>query len=154
MPSTRSGPTYNPSICSQKGYRRDYGRSQSVTEGPGSMNESQTDKLCHSEADNAVLTSNRANTATKSFSGHIQSHTEGLQQRIAAQRLPDSCISVEKLHELLPDCEQVSGPSQHLQVTQWMASIYGKEKYYSFKRRMVQKKLQKQPQKPLAAIPM
>ncbi|MBW0513814.1 hypothetical protein O181_053529 [Austropuccinia psidii MF-1] len=34
----------------------------------------------------------------------------------------------EKLHEFLPDCEKVFGPSQHLQVTQWMTSIDGKEK--------------------------
>ncbi|MBW0517270.1 hypothetical protein O181_056985 [Austropuccinia psidii MF-1] len=33
MPSTRSGTSYNPSSSSKKGHRRDYGRSQSVTEG-------------------------------------------------------------------------------------------------------------------------
>ncbi|MBW0519031.1 hypothetical protein O181_058746 [Austropuccinia psidii MF-1] len=32
-----------------------------------------------------------------------------------------------KLHEFLPYCEKVHRPSQHLQVTQWMASIDGKE---------------------------
>ncbi|MBW0462505.1 hypothetical protein O181_002220 [Austropuccinia psidii MF-1] len=79
MPSTRSGASYNPSSSTQKGYRCDYGRSQSVTEGQGSVNGSQTDKLCHSEADNTVLPSNRADTATRSLSGHIQSHPEGLQ---------------------------------------------------------------------------
>ncbi|MBW0503653.1 hypothetical protein O181_043368 [Austropuccinia psidii MF-1] len=33
MPSTRSGTSYNPSNSSQKGFRQDYGRSQSVREG-------------------------------------------------------------------------------------------------------------------------
>ncbi|MBW0561868.1 hypothetical protein O181_101583, partial [Austropuccinia psidii MF-1] len=35
MPSTRSGPSYDPSSSSQKGHRLDYGRSQLVTEGQG-----------------------------------------------------------------------------------------------------------------------
>ncbi|MBW0500879.1 hypothetical protein O181_040594 [Austropuccinia psidii MF-1] len=94
MPSTRSGASYNPSSSLQKGYRRDYGRSQSVTEGQG---------------------------------GHIQSHPEGLKQCIAAQRVPDPCRSVEKLHEFLPDCDKIPGPSQQFQVTQWITSIDGKE---------------------------
>ncbi|MBW0500989.1 hypothetical protein O181_040704 [Austropuccinia psidii MF-1] len=85
MPLNRSGAGYNPSRISQKGYRRDYGRSKSVTEGQGSVNGSQTDKLFHSEADNTVLPSNRADTATKSLSGHIQSQPEGLPKCIAAQ---------------------------------------------------------------------
>ncbi|MBW0514584.1 hypothetical protein O181_054299 [Austropuccinia psidii MF-1] len=34
---------------------------------------------------------------------------------------------MEKLHLFLPDCEKIPGPSQHLQVTLWMASIDGKE---------------------------
>ncbi|MBW0506667.1 hypothetical protein O181_046382 [Austropuccinia psidii MF-1] len=92
MPSTRSGASYNPSRSSQKGYRCDYGRSQSVTEGQG------------------------ADTTTRSLSGHIQSQPEGLQQCIAAQRVPDTCRSVEKLHEFLPDCEKMPGPSQHLRM--------------------------------------
>ncbi|MBW0579335.1 hypothetical protein O181_119050 [Austropuccinia psidii MF-1] len=98
MPSTRSGASYNPSRSSQKGYRYDYGRSQSVTEGQGSVNGSQTDKLCHSEADNTVLPLNRAETSTRSLSGHIKSHPGGLQQFIAAKRVPDPWGSVEKLH--------------------------------------------------------
>ncbi|MBW0486214.1 hypothetical protein O181_025929 [Austropuccinia psidii MF-1] len=88
MPSTRSGASYNPSRSSQKGYRCDYGRSQSVTEGQGSVNQSQTGNLCHSEADSTILPSNRADTATRSHSGHIKSYTEGLKQCIAAQRVP------------------------------------------------------------------
>ncbi|MBW0574268.1 hypothetical protein O181_113983 [Austropuccinia psidii MF-1] len=99
MHSNRSGASYSPSSSSKKGYRPDYGRRQSVTEGQG------------------------AETSTRSLSGHIQSHLEGLQQFIAAQRVPDPGRSVEKLHELLPDCEKIPGPYQHLQVTQWMASI-------------------------------
>ncbi|MBW0592211.1 hypothetical protein O181_131926 [Austropuccinia psidii MF-1] len=127
MPSTRSGASYNPSSGSQKGHRCDYGRSQSVTEGKGSVDDLQIKKLCHSEADNTILPSNRADTTTRSLSGHIQSQPEGLQQCIAAQRVPDPCRSVEKLHEFLPDCEKIPGPSQHLRVTQWMASSDGKE---------------------------
>ncbi|MBW0546702.1 hypothetical protein O181_086417 [Austropuccinia psidii MF-1] len=91
MPSTRSGSSYNPSRSFQKGYRRDYGRSQSVTEGQRSVNESQTDKLCHLEAENTVLPSNRADTTTRSLSRHKQSHPEVLQQWIAAQIVPDPC---------------------------------------------------------------
>ncbi|MBW0515289.1 hypothetical protein O181_055004 [Austropuccinia psidii MF-1] len=112
MPSTRSGGSYNPSCSSQKGHRRDYGRSQSATEGQG------------------------ADTTTRSLSGHIQSQPEGPQQSIAAQRVPDPCTSVEKLHELLPYCVKTPRPSQHLQVTQWMASIDGKEKHDAFNSRM------------------
>ncbi|MBW0577798.1 hypothetical protein O181_117513 [Austropuccinia psidii MF-1] len=98
MPSTRSGASYNPSSSSQKGHRRDCGRSQSVTEGQGSVDDPQINKSCHSEADNTVLPSNRADTATRSLSGHIQSQPEGLKQCVAAQRVPDPCRSVEKLH--------------------------------------------------------
>ncbi|MBW0511866.1 hypothetical protein O181_051581 [Austropuccinia psidii MF-1] len=79
MPSAISGASYNPSSSFQKGYRRDYGRSQSITKGQGSVNRSQTDKLCHSEAENTVLPSNRGDTTTRSLSGHIQSQPEGLQ---------------------------------------------------------------------------
>ncbi|MBW0529828.1 hypothetical protein O181_069543 [Austropuccinia psidii MF-1] len=117
MPSTRSGASYDPSSSSQKGHRRDYGRSQPVTEGQGSVDDFQIDKLCHSQADNTVLPSNKADTATRSLSEHLQSQPEGLQQCITVQRVPDPCISVEKLHQLLPDCEKIPGPSQHLQVT-------------------------------------
>ncbi|MBW0505635.1 hypothetical protein O181_045350 [Austropuccinia psidii MF-1] len=109
MPSTRSGASYNPSSSSQKGHRRDYSRSQSVTEGKGSVDDFQIDILCHSEADNTVLPSNRAYTTTRSLSGHTQSQPEGLQQCIAVQRVPYPCRSVGKLHEFLPDCEKGPG---------------------------------------------
>ncbi|MBW0481627.1 hypothetical protein O181_021342 [Austropuccinia psidii MF-1] len=135
MPSTRSGASFNPSSISPEFSRSDYGRSQSASEGQGLVNESQTDKLCHSEADNTVLPSNRADITTKSLCGHIQSQSEGLQQCIAAQRVPVLSISVGKLHEFLPDCEKNPRPSQHLQVTQWMESVDGKEKQDSFNRR-------------------
>ncbi|MBW0576658.1 hypothetical protein O181_116373 [Austropuccinia psidii MF-1] len=85
MPSTRSGASYNPSGSSQKGHRHDYGKSQSVKEGQGSSDESQSNKLVHLEADNTVLPSNRADTATRSRSGYIHSQPEGLQQCIAAE---------------------------------------------------------------------
>ncbi|MBW0515765.1 hypothetical protein O181_055480 [Austropuccinia psidii MF-1] len=127
MPSTTSGASYNPSTSSQKGHRHDYGRRKSVTEGQGSVDDLQIDTLCHSEADKTVLPSKRADTSTRSLSGDLQSQPEGLKQCIAAQRVPDPCRSVEKLHEFLPDCEKIAGPSQHLKVTQWMESIDGKE---------------------------
>ncbi|MBW0592653.1 hypothetical protein O181_132368 [Austropuccinia psidii MF-1] len=127
---------YNPSSSSQKGHRHDYGRSQLVTEEQGSVDDLQINELCHSEADNTILSSNRADTTERSLSRHIQSQPEGLQQCIAAQRVPDPCRYVEKLHEFLADCEEILGPSQHLQVTQWMASIDGKEEHDSFNSRM------------------
>ncbi|MBW0512099.1 hypothetical protein O181_051814 [Austropuccinia psidii MF-1] len=139
MPSTRSGAGYNPSSSSQKGHRRDYGRSQSVAEGQGSVNDIQINKLCHYEADKTVLPSKRADTATISLSGHLQSQPEGLEQCIAAQRLPDPSKSVEKLHEFLPDCEKIPAPSQNLQVTQWMASIDRKEEHDALNSRMEEK---------------
>ncbi|MBW0588177.1 hypothetical protein O181_127892, partial [Austropuccinia psidii MF-1] len=131
--------SYNPSSSSQKSHRRDYGRSQSVTEGQGSVVDFKIHKLCHSEADNTILPSNSAETATRSLSVHLKSQPEGLQQCTAAQRLPDPCRSVEKLHEFLPHCEKVPGPSQHLQVTQWMASIDGKEENFALNSRMEEK---------------
>ncbi|MBW0474753.1 hypothetical protein O181_014468 [Austropuccinia psidii MF-1] len=124
---------------SQKGHRPDYGRSQSITEEQWSVKLFQTGKLFHSEADNTVLHSNRAEATTISLSGHLKSQPEGIQQCIEAQRVPDPCRSVEKLYEFLPDCEKIPGPSQHLQVTQWMASIDGKEKHDSFNSRMEEK---------------
>ncbi|MBW0572456.1 hypothetical protein O181_112171 [Austropuccinia psidii MF-1] len=139
MPSTRSGASYNPSSSSQKGHRCDYGRIKSVIEGQGPVDHSQSNKLGHSEADNNVLPSNRADNATRRLSGHIQSQPEGLQQCIAAQKVPDPGRSVEKLHEFLPDCEEISGPSQHLEVTKWMVSIDGKEKHDAFNSIMEEK---------------
>ncbi|MBW0510311.1 hypothetical protein O181_050026 [Austropuccinia psidii MF-1] len=131
--------SYNPSSSPQKCHGLDYGRSQSVTEGQGSVDDLQINKLCHSEADKSVLPSKRADTATRSLSGHLKSQPEGLQQCIAAQRVTDHCRSVEKLHEFLPDCEKIPGPSQHLKVTQWMASIYGREEHDALYRRMKEK---------------
>ncbi|MBW0541993.1 hypothetical protein O181_081708 [Austropuccinia psidii MF-1] len=115
MHSTRSGASYKPSSSSQKGHRHDYGRSQSETEGQG------------------------AEITTRSLSGHLQSQPEGLQQCTAAQRVTDPCRSVEKLHKLIPDCKRIPGSSQHLQVSQWMASIDGKEEYDAFNSRMEEK---------------
>ncbi|MBW0572897.1 hypothetical protein O181_112612, partial [Austropuccinia psidii MF-1] len=117
-------------------YRHDFGRRQSDTEGQGSVKDFHNNKLCNSEADDTILPSKRADTATRSLSGHLQRQPEGLQQYTAAQRVPDPCISVEKLHELIPDCQKISGSSQHLQVTQWMASIDGKEGYDAFNSKM------------------
>ncbi|MBW0589516.1 hypothetical protein O181_129231, partial [Austropuccinia psidii MF-1] len=86
--------SYKPSSSPQKGYRRDYGRSQSGTEGQGSVKDFHNNKLSNSEADDTILPSKRANTATRSLSGHIQSQPEGLQQCTAAHRVPDPCRSV------------------------------------------------------------
>ncbi|MBW0592727.1 hypothetical protein O181_132442 [Austropuccinia psidii MF-1] len=44
-----------------------------------------------------------------------------------------------KLHEFLPDCEKIPGPSQRLRVTQWMTSIDGKEEHNAFNSRMEEK---------------
>ncbi|MBW0518200.1 hypothetical protein O181_057915, partial [Austropuccinia psidii MF-1] len=97
-------------------------------------------EFSNSEADHTVLPSNRAENTTRSLNGHLQSQPEGLQQCTAAQRVPDPCRYVEKLHEFLPDSEKVSGPSQHLQVTQWMASIDGKEEDDALNSRIEEKK--------------
>ncbi|MBW0575845.1 hypothetical protein O181_115560 [Austropuccinia psidii MF-1] len=110
-----------------------------MAEGQGSVNDSQSRKLVYSEADNTVIPSNRADTPTRSLSGYIQSQPEGLKQCIAAQRVPHPCRCVDKLHKLLPYCEEIPGPSQHLQVTQWMAFIDGKEKHDSLNSRMEEK---------------
>ncbi|MBW0585519.1 hypothetical protein O181_125234 [Austropuccinia psidii MF-1] len=89
MPSTRSGTSYKASSSSQKGHRRDYGRSQSDTEGQGSVKDFHNNKLSNSEAYDTILPSKRAGTATGSLSGHLKSQPEGLQQCTAAQRVPD-----------------------------------------------------------------
>ncbi|MBW0593443.1 hypothetical protein O181_133158 [Austropuccinia psidii MF-1] len=125
MPSTRSGGRCNPSSSSQKGNKRDYCITKSVTEGKGSVDDFQTTKIGHSDADNTILPSQRADIATRSLSGHIQSQPQSLQQCTEVQRVPDPCRSVEKLHELLPDFEQIPGPFQYLHIAQWMASIDG-----------------------------
>ncbi|MBW0493942.1 hypothetical protein O181_033657 [Austropuccinia psidii MF-1] len=44
-----------------------------------------------------------------------------------------------ELHEFLPDCEKIPGPSQHLQVTQWMESIDGRKENDAFNSRMEDK---------------
>ncbi|MBW0517305.1 hypothetical protein O181_057020 [Austropuccinia psidii MF-1] len=112
MPSTRSGASYNHSRSPQKVYRHDYGRSQSVTEGQGSVNRSQTERLCHYEAYNTLLPLKRAYTTTRSLSGHLQSQTEGIKHCILAQRVPDPCRYVKKLHEYLGNpntCKLLNG---------------------------------------------
>ncbi|MBW0589702.1 hypothetical protein O181_129417 [Austropuccinia psidii MF-1] len=95
MPSTRSRASYKPSSSSQKGHRCDYGRSQSDREGQGSVKDFHNNKLFNSEADDTIIPSKRADTATRSLSGHLQSQPEGLQQDTVEQRVPDPCRSVE-----------------------------------------------------------
>ncbi|MBW0584255.1 hypothetical protein O181_123970 [Austropuccinia psidii MF-1] len=94
MPSTRSGASYKPPSSSQKGHRHDCGRSQSDTEGQGSVKDFHNSKLSNSEADYTILPSKRADTTTRSLSGHLQSQPEGLQQFTAAQRVPEPFRSV------------------------------------------------------------
>ncbi|MBW0502023.1 hypothetical protein O181_041738 [Austropuccinia psidii MF-1] len=139
MPSTRSGASYKPSSSSQKGHRCDYGRSQSDTEGQGSVKDFHNNTLSNSEADDTILPSKRADTATRSLSGHLQSQPDGLQQFTEAQRLTDPCRSVGKLHELIPDCKKIPGSPLHLKVTQWMAYLDGKEEYDAFNSRIQEK---------------
>ncbi|MBW0592771.1 hypothetical protein O181_132486 [Austropuccinia psidii MF-1] len=139
MPSTRSGASYNPSRSSQKGNRRDYGRSQPGTEGKGSVDDFQTTKIGHSDADNTILPSQRADTATRSLSGHIQSQPQSVQQCPAVQGVPDLCRSVEKVHELLPDFKKLVGPSQYLKIAQLMVSIDGEEKHNALETRKEEK---------------
>ncbi|MBW0585910.1 hypothetical protein O181_125625 [Austropuccinia psidii MF-1] len=127
MPSTRSGGSYNHSRSAQKVHRRDYGKGQSVTERQGSVDHFQIHKLCHYEADDTVLPSHRAYTTTRILIVHIQSQPEGLQQSIAAQRVPDPFRSVEKLQEFLPDCEKIPWSSQHFQVAQWKTQASAKD---------------------------
>ncbi|MBW0565017.1 hypothetical protein O181_104732 [Austropuccinia psidii MF-1] len=55
MPSIRSGASYKPSSSSQKGYERDYGRSQSDTKGQGSVKDFHNSKLFNSEADDTIV---------------------------------------------------------------------------------------------------
>ncbi|MBW0477583.1 hypothetical protein O181_017298 [Austropuccinia psidii MF-1] len=160
MPSTRSGASYNCSSSPQKGYRRDYGRSQSATEGQGSHFQQEFPLLRsgRQHCDNKPVTNvmgsilvgdkmwSQSNNQKllgfplhwgflpfwqefpllRSGRQHCDSQPEGLQKCIAAQRVPDPFRSVEKLHELLPDCEITPGTSQHLKVTQSLESIDGK----------------------------
>ncbi|MBW0581192.1 hypothetical protein O181_120907 [Austropuccinia psidii MF-1] len=112
MPSIRSVSSYNPSSSSLKCYRHDYGRIQSVTEGQESVNESQTNKLFHCETDSTFLPLKRVYTSTRSLSWHIQRQPECIQQCTSAQRLSNPRRPLEKLNELLPDCEEAFGPSQ------------------------------------------
>ncbi|MBW0477507.1 hypothetical protein O181_017222 [Austropuccinia psidii MF-1] len=46
---------------------------------------------------------------------------------------------MEKLHEFSPYCEKPFWKSKHLQVTQWMASTYGKQKHDAFNGTMEKK---------------
>ncbi|MBW0592015.1 hypothetical protein O181_131730 [Austropuccinia psidii MF-1] len=123
-----------------KRHRHDYGRSQSDAEGQGSVKDFHKNKLSNSEADDTILPSKRAETTTRNLSGSLQSQPEGLHQCTAAQRVPDPCRSVEKLHELIPECKKIPGSSQHLQISQWMESIDRKEEYDAFNSRMEGKK--------------
>ncbi|MBW0565624.1 hypothetical protein O181_105339 [Austropuccinia psidii MF-1] len=121
-----------------------------MTEGQRLVNEAQTEKTSHSEVNNTFLLPNRSERATRSLSGHKQIQPEGLEQCLA---------DVEKLSELLSDCENVSGPSQDLNITQWIEYIDGKQMKASFKQQNTGKtthhhptKWQKQPQYAAVAI--
>ncbi|MBW0553431.1 hypothetical protein O181_093146 [Austropuccinia psidii MF-1] len=139
MPSTRSGASYNPSSSSQKGNRCDNGRGQSGIEGKGSVDDFQATYMGHYEADNTILHSKRADTVRTSLCGHIQSQPQCIKQCTSVQGVPDPCRPVEELHEFLPDCEKIPGPSQYLQIAQWMASMDGEEKHDALNSRMEEK---------------
>ncbi|MBW0564664.1 hypothetical protein O181_104379 [Austropuccinia psidii MF-1] len=81
MPSTRSGASFNPSSSSQKGHRHDYGRSQSVKERQGSVDDLPIDKLCHSEADKAVLPSKRAEASVDIYRARQKAYNNALQHK-------------------------------------------------------------------------
>ncbi|MBW0510786.1 hypothetical protein O181_050501 [Austropuccinia psidii MF-1] len=91
MSSAISGARYNPLTSSQKRYICDYGTHQSVTEGQGSVNESQNEKLCHSTADYTVFPSDRAENNTRIFSGPLKSQLEVIQQCTSIQ-----CVSTPR----------------------------------------------------------
>ncbi|MBW0539936.1 hypothetical protein O181_079651 [Austropuccinia psidii MF-1] len=116
MPSNRSGASYTPQAAPKKVIH-----------------------VIMTEANQLQKEKAQSETATRSLSGHLQRKPEGLQQCITEQRVPDPCRYVEKLHEFLPDCERIPKLSQHLKVTQWMASIDGKEEHDAFNSRMEEK---------------
>ncbi|MBW0519328.1 hypothetical protein O181_059043 [Austropuccinia psidii MF-1] len=70
----------------------------------------------------------------------FKSQPYGIKQFTSTQRVSNTRIPLQKLHELLPYGEKVSRPSQYLRVTKWMKSIDGKEENDSFNSRMVGKK--------------
>ncbi|MBW0495464.1 hypothetical protein O181_035179 [Austropuccinia psidii MF-1] len=78
--------------------------------------------------------------ATRSLSGHLQSQTEPIQQCTSRQGVSNPSRPLEKLHELLTDCEKVSGPSQYSQVTEWMVATDGKKERDDFNKRMEEQK--------------
>ncbi|MBW0469289.1 hypothetical protein O181_009004 [Austropuccinia psidii MF-1] len=123
MPFPRSGASYNPSSSFKRNFERDYGRRKSVSEGQGSLNELQTDKLCYSEAYKTIFPSNRAYTSTRSLSLDTQIQPDGIKHYTSTQRVSNPRISLKKVHQLLPYCEKVSGPSQYFQVTEWRAPL-------------------------------
>ncbi|MBW0572789.1 hypothetical protein O181_112504 [Austropuccinia psidii MF-1] len=111
MPSTTTGGSFKPSSSSQRSHRRDYCRSQSDIEGQGSVRNFHNNTMSNDEVYDTILPSKRADTATRILCGHLQSQPEGLQQCTAAQIVPHPCSSLEKLHELIPDCTKIPGSS-------------------------------------------
>ncbi|MBW0484644.1 hypothetical protein O181_024359 [Austropuccinia psidii MF-1] len=73
MLSTRYKSSYNPSTSSRKAYTQDYRQIQSVTEGQGSADGKQNNKLCNYEADKSVFPSNRTEATEKSLRVHSKS---------------------------------------------------------------------------------
>ncbi|MBW0590956.1 hypothetical protein O181_130671 [Austropuccinia psidii MF-1] len=112
MHLTKAVASYNPSSSSQKGNRRDYVTSQPGKEEKGSVDEFQKNKIGHSDVDNTILPSQRAETSTRSLSGHIQCQRQSIQQFPAVEGVQDPFRSVEKLHEFLPESEKIPGPCQ------------------------------------------
>ncbi|MBW0494804.1 hypothetical protein O181_034519, partial [Austropuccinia psidii MF-1] len=106
--------SHNPASSSQEVHRHHYGRRKSVTKGK--------ELKPPQEASVGIY-----KAIQKAYNNALQ-HKE---YQILADLL--------KLPEFSPDCEEIPGPSQHLQVTQWIASIDGQEKHDAFNSRMEEK---------------
>ncbi|MBW0506709.1 hypothetical protein O181_046424 [Austropuccinia psidii MF-1] len=126
------------SSSSQKGYRHDCSRSQSVTEGQGSLNQAQTDILFLSEAYNTVIPSKRAETSTRSLSGHSQSQPEGLQQCTEAQRVLNPFRSLRNcMKSYLTMRKSLDHPNACNLLNEWHPLM--KRKYVTFNSRIEKK---------------
>ncbi|MBW0545511.1 hypothetical protein O181_085226, partial [Austropuccinia psidii MF-1] len=112
-------PAITPQAAPKKGHRHDYGRSQSVIEGQGSVDDFQINKLCNSEAYNTVLPSKKADTATRSLSVHLKTSQKAYNnasQNKEYQILADLCkncmnsyLTVRRFLGHLKTCKLLNG---------------------------------------------
>ncbi|MBW0467992.1 hypothetical protein O181_007707 [Austropuccinia psidii MF-1] len=82
-----------------------------VTEGQGSLNEAQTYKLSHSEADNNLFPSNGAYNTTRRLSGNTQSHPEGIQKLTSTQRVSNNIRPLKKCMSSYLTVRKFLGPT-------------------------------------------